>query len=159
MLAARARKPPGKEVTTMPSATRTIRIDRPPDQVFAFFANPANDQSWRHHVKEISAEGPPGVGRKIHQVVEGPGGRGIAADIEVTAYDPPTRYAFEVVAGPARPRGEFRLAPSGDGTELTFSLSADLGGLRGMFLSRPVQSSMDGEMRALDTAKAKLEGG
>jgi uncharacterized protein YndB with AHSA1/START domain len=142
----------------MPNATRTIVIRRPPADVFAFFADPANDQSWRPHVKEIEAQGPAGTGRRIHQVVEGPMGRGIAADIEVTAYEPPTRYAFQVVAGPARPRGDFRFAPSTDGTEATFSLSAELGGLKGLFLSRQVQSSMDGEMRALDTAKAKLEG-
>src|SRR4029078_5944869 len=96
----------------MPSAQRTITIDRPPDQVFGFFADPANDQKWRPHVKEIAAEGPPRMGRRIHQVGDGPGGRGIAADIEVTAYEPPTRYAFQVVAGPARPRREFRVSPT-----------------------------------------------
>jgi hypothetical protein len=75
----------------MPSATRTIAIDRPPEDVFAFFSDPANDRRWRGHVKEIAAEGAPGIGRRIHQVVDGPGGRGIAADIEVTAYDSPSR--------------------------------------------------------------------
>jgi uncharacterized protein YndB with AHSA1/START domain len=141
----------------MPGARRTIVIGRPPDDVFAFFANPANDRTWRPHVKEVSAEGPIGVGSRIRQVVAGPGGRGIDADIEVTAYEPPSRYAFKVVAGPARPVGEFRFAPSGTGTQVTFSLAADLGGLKGIFLSRPVQSSMDGEMAALDTAKQTLE--
>src|SRR3954469_24547177 len=130
----------------MPSAHRTIRINRPPDEVFAFFADPANDQKWRPHVKEIRAEGPPAVGRRVHQVVEGPGGRGIAADMDVTAYEVPTRYAFQVVAGPARPRGEFRFSPSGAATEVTFALEAELGGLKGFLMSRPVQGSMDGEM-------------
>jgi len=143
----------------MPSAQRTITIDRPPDQVFAFFADPANDQKWRPHVKEIAAEGPPAVGRRIHQVVEGPMGRGLAADIEVTGYEPPTRYAFQVVAGPARPRGEFRFTPTSGGTEASFSLSAEIGGIKRFLLSGPVQSSMDGEMKALDTAKRLLEGG
>ena len=141
----------------MPSARRTIVIDRGPDQVFAFFADPANDQKWRPHVKEIAAEGPAGVGSRIHQVVDGPGGRGIAADIEVTAYEPPRRYAFQVVAGPARPRGEFQFAPSGNGTEVRFSLAAELGGFKKLLLSRPVQNSMDGEMAALDTAKGIIE--
>lgn len=141
----------------MPAAQRTIVIDRPPDEVFAFFANPSNDPAWRPHVKEISAEGPVGMGSTIHQVVEGPGGRGIAADIQVTGYEPPSRYAFQVIAGPARPAGEYRFAPSGSGTSVTFSLRADLGGLKGLVMSRPVQASMDGEMRALDTAKALIE--
>jgi uncharacterized protein YndB with AHSA1/START domain len=143
----------------MPSAQRTITIDRPPDQVFGFFADPANDQKWRPHVKEIAAEGPPGMGRRIHQVVDGPGGRGIAADIEVTAYEPPTRYAFQVVAGPARPRGEFRFSPSAAGTDVAFKLDADIGGIKRFLLSGPVQNSMDGEMKALDTAKRLIEGG
>ena len=142
----------------MPSATRTIAIDRSPDDVFAFFSDPANDQRWRGHVKEIAAEGTPGVGRHVHQVVEGPGGRGIAADIEVTAYEPPRRYAFQVVAGPARPRGEFTVTPTGTGSTVTFSLAADLGGWKKFVMSGPVQASMDGEMAGLDKAKAILEG-
>jgi uncharacterized protein YndB with AHSA1/START domain len=146
----------GKE-EDMPHAERTITVARPPEDVFAFFANPANDRSWRPGVKEISASGPIAQGSRIHQVVDGPGGRGIAADIEVTAYEPPTRYAFQVVAGPARPRGEFRFVPAANGTTTTFSLSAELGGWKKLLLSRPVQSSMDGEMRALDDAKRILE--
>lgn len=141
----------------MPHAERTIVIGRPPDEVFAFFANPANDRAWRPHVKEIAANGPAGVGATIHQVVDGPGGRGIAADIEITEFDPPTRYAFRVIAGPARPIGDFRFAPSGSGTAVTFSLRAELGMLKGLVLSRPVQSSMDGEMAALDQAKRLIE--
>jgi carbon monoxide dehydrogenase subunit G len=141
----------------MPSAQRTIVIDRPPDEVFAFLADPANDQKWRPHVKEIAAEGQPRLGSKIHQVINGPGGRSITADIELTGYEPPTRYAFKVVTGPARAVGDFRLRSAGSGTELTFTLSAELGGLKKLLMSRPVQASMDGEMRSLDTAKRLIE--
>lgn len=141
----------------MPAASRTIVIDRPPDQVFAFFADPANDPRWRPHVKEIAANGPAGVGSTIHQVVEGPGGRGIAADIEVTTYDRPNRYAFRVTAGPARPVGAFDIRPSDAGSEVTFALEAELGGLKKLFMGSAVQRSMDGEMAALDTAKRLIE--
>jgi uncharacterized protein YndB with AHSA1/START domain len=143
----------------MPAAQRTIVIDRPPDEVFAFFSDPGNDRRWRRGVKEIGASAPVGVGATIHQVVDGPGGRGIPADIEVTAYEPPTRYAFRAVAGPVRPVGEYRFAPSGSGTEVTFSLRAELGFLKGLVMSGPVQRSMDGEMAALDTAKRLIEAG
>ncbi len=143
----------------MPHAERTIVINRSPDEVFRFLTTPANDPSWRTGVKEISAEGPIAVGTKVHQLVAGPGGRSIAADIQVTAYEPPTRYGFKAIAGPARPVGEYRLAPSGDGTQVTFSLDTELSGLKKMFMSSPVQKTMDAEMRALDTAKAKLEAG
>lgn len=141
----------------MPRAQRAIVIDRPADEVFAFFTNPGNDLKWRPHVKEIAAQGPAGVGSTIHQVLFGPGGRDIPADIEVVAYEPSKRYAFQVTAGPARPSGEFLFAPAGSGTEVRFSLNARLHGIRKLALSRPVQRSMDGQMASLDTAKTLLE--
>lgn len=144
----------------MPSAGRTLVIARPVSVVFAFFTDHENDQKWRTHVKEIKAEGPPGVGAKVHQVIAGPGGRGISADIEITAYDPDERYAFAVVDGPVRPTGDFRFAPTSEGgTEISFKLEADLRGLKKLLLGRSVQKSMDGEMANLARAKALLETG
>lgn len=141
----------------MPSAERTITINRPVGEVFRFFSTPANDLSWRTHVKEISGTAAPGA--RIHQVISGPGGRGIPADIEVTIFEPPTRYAFAVVAGPARPVGEFVLTPGGEATEVRFSLRAELSGIKKLFMSGQVQKAMDGEMASLDTAKRLIEEG
>ncbi|HYK95606.1 MAG TPA: SRPBCC family protein [Candidatus Dormibacteraeota bacterium] len=141
----------------MPSAQRTISIQTTPEKAFAFFADPANDMRWRPGVKEISAMGAPGVGARVHQVIAGPGGRGIAADIEITTYEPTTRYEFAVIAGPARPRGAFQIAPTATGVNVTFSLDAELTGLKRFLLGGPVQSSMNAEMAALDTAKRLLE--
>ena len=142
----------------MPSASRTLVIARPVSVVFAFFTDPDNDPKWRTHVKEIKAEGPPAVGSKIHQVIAGPGGRGISADIEITAYDPDQRYAFAVIGGPVRPKGDFRFAPSSEGgTEISFTLSADLSGVKKVLLGRAVQKSVDGELANLDKAKGLLE--
>lgn len=143
----------------MPSAQRTIVITRPVGEVFAFFTDPDNDPKWRPFLKEIKAAGPIAVGTRIHQLVPGPAGRGIPADIEVTGLDPGSRYSFEVVQGPVRPKGEFRFrATSEGGTEVTLSLSAELGGLKKLLLSRLVQKSMNGELDGLDRAKQLLEG-
>jgi uncharacterized protein YndB with AHSA1/START domain len=142
----------------MPSAQRTLVIARPVSAVFAFFTDPANDVKWRSHVKEMSAEGPIAVGSRVHQVIAGPGGRGIPADLEITAYERDQRYAFDVVAGPVRPRGDMRFAPTAEGgTEMTFTLGAELGGLKKLLMSKPVQKSMEGEIADLDKAKALLE--
>jgi uncharacterized protein YndB with AHSA1/START domain len=141
----------------MPSAQRSVVINRPVEEVFAFFTDPSNELTWRTHVKEIAAEGPRAVGGRVHQVVAGPGGRGIPADIEITGYEPPSRYAFEVVTGPVRPTGEFRFADEHGTTTVSLSLSAELTGLKKLLMSRPVQRSMDGEVAALDRAKAVIE--
>ena len=141
----------------MPSAQRTITIGRPPDVVYRFFTDHANDKIWRPNVIEIEPVSGAPVGTRIHQVIKGPGGRGLGADIEITENDPPARYAFQVVAGPVRPRGDFRFAPAANGTEVSFSLAAELGGLKKLLMSGAVQGSMDGEMAGLDTAKRVIE--
>ena len=141
----------------MLQAHRTIIIERPPEQVFAFLTDPANDRRWRRHVKEINATGPLRPGTVVHQVVAGPGGRGIPADFEITAYEPPSRFAFTVTAGPVRPVGEFLFRPVAAGTEVSFSLRAELSGLKKLLMSRPVRTSMEGEIAALDTAKSLIE--
>jgi len=141
----------------MPQAQRSVLIGRPVEDVFAFFTDPANDHRWRPQVIRTASEGPPVVGERIHLLVNGHGGRGVPADVEVTAYEPASRYAFRGTEGPVRPRGEYRFAPFGSGTEVTFILDAEIPGFRKLFMSGRVQKSMDGEMRALDTAKRLLE--
>jgi len=58
-------------------------INRPPDEVFAFLTDPGNDLKWRPHIKEIAPQGPADVGSTIHQVLIGPGGCNLPADLEV----------------------------------------------------------------------------
>lgn len=141
----------------MPSAKRNVVINRPIQKVFAFFTDPSNELKWRTHLKEVAAEGPIAVGSRVHQVVKGPGGRGIPADIEITGYEPSARYAFRVVAGPVRPVGEFRFAAENGGTTVSLSLAAELTGIKRLMMSRAVQRSMDGEVAALARAKTVLE--
>jgi len=141
----------------MPSAERRITIDRPPDLVYAFFTDHANDPKWRPNVIEIEPISGAPVGTRIRQVIKGPGGRGLGADLEIIANDPSARYSFQVVAGPVRPRGDFRFTPAGRGTEVQFSLTADLSGVKKLLMSGAVQKSMDGEMAGLDTAKRVIE--
>lgn len=142
----------------MPHAERTVTIAAPVEKVFAFFADPENETRWRTGVKEMHAEGEPAVGTVVRQTVAGPMGRGVSADIEITEIRPPEVYAFRGISGPVRPVGSYTMAPSGDGTAVTFRLDCDLGGIKGMVLSKQVQKSMDEEMAALDTAKRLLEG-
>lgn len=144
----------------MPSAQRTITIDRPVAEVFAFFADAENDPQWRPGVTEIKRDGPLVKGARYRQRIAGPGGRAIPADIEVTEYVPDELVAFRVIAGPVRPQGSYRFATGATGatgTDVTFALTAELTGLKKLLMGRPVQKSMDGEMAGLDKAKRVLE--
>ena len=79
----------------MPSANRSIMINRPITEVFTLFADAdadadadaENDPQWRSGVRHIKRQGELGIGTRYHQRVNGPAGRAITADIDVTAYE------------------------------------------------------------------------
>ena len=142
----------------MPSATRTLHIDRPPETVFAVLTDPANERRWRDQVRTFEPAGPLAVGTLVRQTIAGPAGTALRSDFRLTAFDPPERYAFQVVAGPVRPVGEYRLTPVAAGTDLTFTLAVELRGIKAGLLGSSVQRSMDSEMAALDRLKALVEG-
>jgi uncharacterized protein YndB with AHSA1/START domain len=142
----------------MPHAERTIVIDRPQGEVFAFFADGENDPRWRPAVKTMQREGPLGVGAHYHQRLKA-GGREVPADIEITAFDPDERVAFRTVSGPARLEGSYTMSAAEGGTAVKFTLHSDLTGIKKLLMAKPMQKAMDGEMTNLDKAKAILESG
>ena len=143
----------------MPSAQHSIVIRRPVAEVFAFVADGENAMRWRPGVLDVSRQSGAGLGAIYRQGVKGPGGRRIAADYEVTAFEPDRRIAFRAIAGPVRPSGEYRFDGSPEGTTVHFSLDVALTGWKRLVMGRAVQSTMDAEMRTLDTLKKILEEG
>jgi uncharacterized protein YndB with AHSA1/START domain len=143
----------------MPQATRTIVIARPQAEVFAFFADAENDPRWRGSVAMIKRDGPLAAGTHYTQRVAGPGGREIPADFQITEYEPDVKVAFLGVSGPVLPDGSYTFSAVEGGTSVTFSLSAELTGVRKLVMGKPVQKAMDGEMASLDKAKTVREAG
>jgi hypothetical protein len=131
---------------------------RPVADVFEYVSDGLNGPSWRPGVLDVALQSGSGAGAIYRQGVRGPGGRRIAADYEITAFEPGRLLAFRAIAGPVRPEGSYGFAADGAGTELTFSLHADLTGWKRLLMAKSVQSTMDAEMAALDRLKAILEG-
>jgi carbon monoxide dehydrogenase subunit G len=140
----------------MPSAANEIVIDRPPQDVFEFLADPENDPQWRSGVLDLERLSGSGVGARYAQGVEGPRGRRIAADIEITELQPESAIAFQTVTGPVRPRGRYLLTPAEGGTRVRFELEAKLGGLKRL-MAPMVQKTMKAEVGHLDRLKQILE--
>jgi uncharacterized protein YndB with AHSA1/START domain len=141
----------------MPSAQHSVSIRRPVGEVFAFVADGTNASRWRPAVLDVSRESGEGLGAVYRQGVKGPGGRRIAADYEVTEFEPEKRLSFKAIAGPVRPNGEYLFTANQDGTTVSLSLDATLAGWKRLLLGRAVQSSMDAEVRNLDRLKSILE--
>ena len=141
----------------MAQASHSVTINRPIEDVFAFIADGERCPEWRLGVIDIKRISGDGVGTKYAQGVKGPMGRRIAADYEVTEFQPSSSLEFQTTTGPARPHGRYDLAAVAGGTRLTFSLDAQLTGLRKLLMGSMVQRTMDSEVRNLDNAKRILE--
>jgi uncharacterized membrane protein len=141
----------------MSSVQHSVSIGRPVSEVFAFVADGENARRWRPGVLDVSHQSGEGLGAIYRQGVKGPGGRRIAADYEVTAFEPDRRIAFRAIAGPVRPTGEYRFAAEGDGAMVSLALDATLTGWKRLLMGRAVQRTMDSEVRNLDTLKSILE--
>jgi len=140
----------------MPRASNEIVIDRPRDNVFAFLADPQNDRQWRTGILDLRRVSGDGIGARYAQGVKGPGGRRIAADIEITELTPSQTIAFHTVAGPVRPRGRYELAAADGGTHVRFELEADMRGLKRL-IAPMVQKTMNDEVAQLAQLKHVLE--
>ena len=141
----------------MPEARHEVTIRRPASEVFGFIADGLNGPKWRTGILDIAHISGTGVGATYKQGVKGPGGRRIDADYRVTTYEPNSRLAFEAIAGPVRPKGEYLLEEVDGGTRLTFALHAELGGIKKLLMGRAVQKTMDAEVAALAKLKEVLE--
>ena len=141
----------------MPSAEREVTIARPVAEVFVFVADGLNAPRWRPGVLDISLVSGTGLGAVYKQGVKGPGGRRIAADYRVTAFEPNRRLSFETIAGPVRPTGQFVFGDLNGATRLTFALQADVTGLKKLLMGGAVQKTMDAEVAATARLKEVLE--
>lgn len=140
----------------MPSAQHSVIIRRPVADVFAFVADGESAGKWRSGVLDASRVSGEGLGAVYRQGVKGLGGRRIAADYEVTSYEPNIRLAFKTIAGPVRPTGEFRFEEDGGGTRVTLSLDAELTGIKKLLMGGAVQKAMEAEVKATENLERAM---
>jgi uncharacterized protein YndB with AHSA1/START domain len=142
----------------MPHAQHSVTIARPVETVFAYVADGEKCPQWRSVVLDIArVSGDGSVGTEYRQGVSGPMGRRIAADYQVRTYEPNRLIEFQTMAGPVRPHGRYEFVEADSGTRLTFSLDAELRGLKSLVLGSSVSKTMASEVKALDDLKRVLE--
>lgn len=141
----------------MPNAKQTVTIARPVESVFAFVADGEKGLQWRSDQIEVKRVSGSGVGTRYAQTIPGPMGRRIAADYEITVFEPNRRIEFQTLAGPVRPHGRYDFEAVDGGTRLTFSLDAELGGIQRLLMGGMVQKTMVAEVGALERLKRVLE--
>jgi uncharacterized protein YndB with AHSA1/START domain len=101
----------------------TQHVAAPPERVFDFYTDHVGWTRWAG-VKEVvlrQTGDPPPNGLGAIRVIRA---RGMAIEEEVTAFDPPRRMEYRLVAGlPVRDHlGVVRFEPDGAGTRVTWSV-------------------------------------
>ena len=141
----------------MAQASYSVTIQKPVEEVFAFVADGEKCTQWRPGVLDIKRVSGDGVGTRYAQGVKGPMNRRIAADYEITVFEPNRKIEFQTVTGPARPHGRYDFERVEGGTRLGFALDAELTGIRKLLMGGMVQKTMDSEVHTLDNLKHVLE--
>jgi uncharacterized protein YndB with AHSA1/START domain len=136
----------------MTKIERSVVIDRPLEQVFAFTHEPANDALWQTTLVEAAADGPLRVGTEVRETRRFLGKR-VELTRKVTEVEAPRRSAFETVSGPVPMRGVYTLEPVNGSTRLTATGELDASGL--YKLAEPVIGRM--AARELEASLANLK--
>lgn len=107
----------------------TVRIERTPEDVFAFIANPENLPRWDPGIREVRRldDGPVREGSGLAVTAE-EGGRRVQLDTRVTEYEPGRLFGVAGTFSGVPLRLRWRLRPDGSGTSLTTEGEADVGG-------------------------------
>jgi uncharacterized protein YndB with AHSA1/START domain len=117
----------------MESFEMTVHIDRPPDEVFAFLCDLANDPRWRREWVEAkrTSQGRIGVGTTSSLFAKSLGRR-TEVVYEVTAYDPGRAVTWKTVTGPLPLTFWRRVEPHAEGARVTMGYAGDFRGLLGL---------------------------
>jgi uncharacterized protein YndB with AHSA1/START domain len=105
----------------------TVRVKRPPSEVFEYLTDIPNLPEWQSSAIEASADGPMGIGTRITEVRKFLGRR-MESMLEVTEYEPDSRFSLKTLSGPVPFEAHHTLRAANGGTSLTFVGEGEPGG-------------------------------
>ena len=163
MFQSRVYDTPCNERTAVSDVTVKKRIEAPAETVFEALTDFAQAADRIENVQRIEmlTDGPVGVGTRFREtrlLFE----REATEELEITAFDPPRSYTIGCENHGCRFRSEFRLTPSGSGTEIEMIFEATPLTATAKLLAAAMQP-MIGKVaeicgKDLDDLKAAIEG-
>ena len=136
----------------------TLEVARPPAEVFARLVDLDRLPEWQESALGSSAEGPIAEGTRIterRRIM----GRELENQLEVTAYDPPRRFALKALGGPVPFSVDHELTENSGSTRLRVVAEAKTGTF--MKLAEPMLArTAEQELRKdFERLKDQLEAG
>ena len=137
----------------MAKIENSITINRPIEEVFAFVTDVRNDVKWRSDVVEskVTSSGSLGVGATFEFASEFMG-RKIETEVEMTAYDPPKRFAWKSIKSPIPVSAVTTFEAVADGTLVVDTADFEPGGffkIAEPLLIKQAQSAAEKDMKKL----------
>jgi len=138
---------------------RSITINRPVEEVFAFVTDVANFAKWNEQAgrSEQSSEGPVGLGTRYRGSSDFMG-RTMQWISEITEYEPNQKAVQKITMGPTVMTMGWFLQPVEGGTRFTIRSEGPTGGLAklaGPLMDRTMEKQMEDNLARL---KALVEG-
>jgi uncharacterized protein YndB with AHSA1/START domain len=139
----------------------SVRIARPPAEVWDAIADYGFDSEWRNGLRDMTPDppGPPAVGTKVHEVVRS-SGRDYVADCAVTELNPGVSYRFAGTGTIGGLEGGRAVRPD-DGGGAVFTYTIEMQPTGGTRLLSPLLGPMvsSGLKKDLDRLRLLLEDG
>lgn len=113
----------------MVTIERSIRIERPVEDVFNYMTRFENDREWRDEVVDIRRTTPTnrGVGERYEQLLE-LSGRQVPTDFEVTAYENNRHIGFRGTSGDVHAEGSYHFSAEGSATRVDIRAEVEVSG-------------------------------
>ena len=144
-----------KEVIEMARIEASVVINRPIEEVFAYMIDFEKTDQWSAQVVETkkTSEGPVGVGTRFVAVARVLGRR-IEDTVEVTEYEPNSKYSLKHAAGPISiEKDEFTFESVAGGIKVTHVFEMETGGF--FRLAEPLVARMIRRQSETDFAHLK----
>lgn len=136
----------------------TVRIDRPPAEVFSYLTDVEKLPEWQSSAVEACAEGEMGMGTQIREIRNFLGRRA-ESTLEVIEYEPGRKFSLRVLTGPLPFEVRHELSPENGGTRLDWVAEADTSRFPKLAV-RMMAGTAERQFKAdLERLKRMLEGG
>ena len=145
--------------TNSKTISATVEIERSPEEVFGYVADPAHLPEWQSDVRHAAFDDPAGirVGARGHEVRHVMGSdRSISW--EITDYTPNERYGLRGVDGPVRAHIMLGVTPSGRGTRLDYGIAFEGHGVGKLIAPMARKGAAKDLPATLERLKQTLEG-
>jgi uncharacterized protein YndB with AHSA1/START domain len=141
------------------SVIASVTIAKPPEQVFAYLSDVTKHAEWSPKPFRIeNLSGPAGKGTTFTSYGTIPGDKNHRNDVEITEYDPPSRFALRSAEKDQYFDNTFEISAEGAGSKVVRTMDMPAAGAVGLLLPLLIPLAIRPDVqKGLNKLKTNLE--